>query len=124
MTRIDFLKKGSGCGENMDVMSRVTSNGRKIPIPHFILKREWKFKDQFTHFPFVPTVNQGFLCLINLSFIQLRNRSFVENNDYSNTKGNSVNSVSFAICWISWKLAMLRNYPAGSFRQGPFGVYE
>lgn len=39
------LKKKSGGGESMSVMSQVTSNGRKIPIPHFILEREWKFKD-------------------------------------------------------------------------------
>ena len=40
-------KKKGGCGKAMSVMSPVTSNGRKIPTPHFILKKEWKFKDHF-----------------------------------------------------------------------------
>lgn len=54
-------------------------------------------KIMFTNFPFVPSVNQGFLCLINLPFIQLKNCSFIENNDYSNTKWSSVTSLSFAM---------------------------
>lgn len=81
----------------MSVMSQVTSNGRKIPIPHFILKREWKLKDHVHYLSFCAHSQPGFLCLINVAFIQLRNCSFIENNDYSNPKQSSVNSLSFAM---------------------------
>ena len=47
INRNSLKKKKGGCGKTMSVMSPVTSNGRKIPTSHFILKKEWKFKDHF-----------------------------------------------------------------------------
>lgn len=44
----------------MSVMSPVNSNGRKILIPHFILKREWKFRDHFHSFPLCSQLNKVF----------------------------------------------------------------
>lgn len=60
-------------------------------------KENGNLKIMSTDFPFVPTVNQGFLCLISLAFIQLKNCSFIENNGYSNTKWSSVTSLSLSM---------------------------
>lgn len=77
----------------------------------------------FTNFPFVPTINQGFLCLINLAFIQLKNCSFIEIMTIP-TQNEAVWLLYLLPCWFSWRPAMLRNYTTDSFHSGPFRVFK